>query len=829
MGCHTDGNLCDGVRFGTSNGNNHCGARVPSSASNRAKLHIVASYPTVDQGNVKQATRNALMYGSSIISSASDMSYTSPSGASATNPAACGKISIPYACGFSRGDSVLSFDYRPNELSFEEMDSDTWFCYVWDMGSNGGTIGSPCYYIRSETRSTTGGTDPVTGQPLSSSSAGGTTCVPCATTCTPTGSIASYDSPTGDETGDADCPYPTVYAFGTTSTKILISYDQLSTELPNGVTDINFVYAPDNIDADVWDQETYSGDPIETSHNIWREEDESFSTFVIYEGAALESGNKQGLRVKVKIEPILDNTAATPTFTGTRWELQEVLNAGQNYAVNDTFTLEYTHLHEDLTTSTISITLKVTAVGPVNTISGQSGFDVLSEGDTLNGHSITNTFHSDLDNFLYHVIYVDGEGADFAKDTQYTSSRNHVVTVHAGYGIVDRACFMGLYEFTDKSIQFTTHSIDSGSPDVYNTVKQPDVSVTITNGRVSGTTINDGGAGWDTVDQKLNLEITSPLTESGRVAEIEGIFTSGVLTNIKIIDGGSGYSSSDPPSIWVRNRYKVLDTEVFAGVDPNDVGIDEFYEQLRNTGHFPDYSDAIFNDPESIKADNTRREGYEAKTQGIVQSNVEVLLDPAADRILPLPQRAFREGEVAKLRDTYESYEYPILDELEISDVYLNAQIDSRNTLDADVEQSFQNITQKRVPDFARYKELKIEAVQRRFQDLPDASLYTKYMVTQYRADTRQEIKFNVTIGCSVSESGCSHITCSPPGGVTSPPETDPNTGATSTYSYTISALLGPGCADWTASGDILIRNNMTRAANTYGDAVEAYGNPFDT
>lgn len=37
--------------------------------------------------------------------------------------------------------------------------------------------------------------------------------------------------------------------------------------------------------------------------------------------------------------------------------------SGQNYAVNDTYTLNYTHTHADLTTSVLTIDLKVTAVG----------------------------------------------------------------------------------------------------------------------------------------------------------------------------------------------------------------------------------------------------------------------------------------------------------------------------------------------------------------------------------------------------------------------------------------------------------------------------------
>ena len=48
-------------------------------------------------------------------------------------------------------------------------------------------------------------------------------------------------------------------------------------------------------------------------------------------------------------------------------------------------------------------------------------------------------------NFSYHVVYVDGAGNNFVKETQYTSDRNHVITAKAGYGLPDRGMLVGLY------------------------------------------------------------------------------------------------------------------------------------------------------------------------------------------------------------------------------------------------------------------------------------------------------------------------------------------------------------------------------------------------
>ena len=60
--------------------------------------------------------------------------------------------------------------------------------------------------------------------------------------------------------------------------------------------------------------------------------------------------------------------------------------------------------------------LKVTQVGPREITDEDTGFDRLRVNDTLNGHTITRTFHTDLENFSYHVMYLDGSGSVFTKD-----------------------------------------------------------------------------------------------------------------------------------------------------------------------------------------------------------------------------------------------------------------------------------------------------------------------------------------------------------------------------------------------------------------------------
>ena len=191
------------------------------------------------------------------------------------------------------------------------------------------------------------------------------------------------------------------------------------------------------------------------------------------------------------------------------------MDPGQNYAVNDTYTLNYTHTHDDLTTSVLTIDLKVSAVGPIEGTAPQAGFDAMREGDTINGHTITKVFHTEFDNFQRHLVYLDGNGNDFTYNTQYTSNRAHQITVFAGKGVKTHSCLMGLYEFYDKSVQYTTESIDGGSPDVYNTLKQPIAEGIITNGTITGFNVYSGGANWHLLGAPPELNCTTPMLSIG--------------------------------------------------------------------------------------------------------------------------------------------------------------------------------------------------------------------------------------------------------------------------------------------------------------------------
>jgi len=137
---------------------------------------------------------------------------------------------------------------------------------------------------------------------------------------------------------------------------------------------------------------------------------------------------------------------------GTKWVCTEILNNGTGFTVGQVFPLSTTVALVGGGTATMTMNLKITAVGATSTLSGGDVTDIMRLGDKINGHTITRTFHTEIGKFPYHVVYIDGSGSNFTKDTQYTSDRNHVITVKAGFGIPDRAIMIGLYEFLDNVI-----------------------------------------------------------------------------------------------------------------------------------------------------------------------------------------------------------------------------------------------------------------------------------------------------------------------------------------------------------------------------------------
>ena len=461
-------------------------------------------------------------------------------GLTSSSAANCGKYTKS-ACG-----ETLYFDYYPNELSFDYGFADSWFSYIYDTSNDAGVVGTPCYHIETETVTNT--------QTGASSSTD--TCYPCGSfACTPATTTISYTVDDGTQEcgcSDPDCPHPTLFAIGTLSKKIAFSYDSLSTTLPNGVSD--FEVSDDGTTwTDVWNGNEAIPTEYISGDNPYQAGDESFNDFHIFE---LNSGASTGFRIKAQIKAVYDDSGAVTTFSGTSWTITEILSPGTGYSTSQTFTLEYTHTLPDNSTTVLNLNLRVKAVEPYQATQGQVGFDVLRAGDTINGHTITRVFHTDLDNFPYHIAYIDGNGSSFAKETQYTSSRSHQITVKAGWMVQNRAILVGFYEFLDKSVQYETIDFDSNAPDTFNILTQPAVVSTVVNGIVTDLTLIDGGGGWNQYGRQPEVIITPPYLVTGAQATCKAEFVNGVMTAIKVDLGGTGYSSANPPKVYVRNVFK---------------------------------------------------------------------------------------------------------------------------------------------------------------------------------------------------------------------------------------------------------------------------------
>ena len=411
--------------------------------------------------------------------------YRSPHIPSAT----CGMATKTDPCSggwtFGREEfdaTIINLDFTPTMLSFDFQYSDTWFSYIYDTSDEAGHIGTAAYWLEDDEGTVTTvvlptGTPGTPGYDPGSTTnvySGVTACIPCSNfTCTPAKTTLKYEG-CEDLTGDPDCPHPTLFAIDTDSLKIAFSYDQFATTVPNGVLDFELSF--DGVTyADGWNATTLEGIDYTSSQNPWTYQDAGNSDFEIFD---IDDGaNASNFRVKFRIESLFDDSAAPPesntVMLGTKWTCTEILNNGTGFTVGQVFPLSTTVALVGGGTATMTMNLKITAVGATSTLSGGDVTDIMRLGDKINGHTITRTFHTEVGLFPYHIVYVDGSGSNFTKDTQYTSDRNHVITVNAGFGAADRAIMIGLFEFLDKSLQYVTGDVNQKAPDIFNTVDQP--------------------------------------------------------------------------------------------------------------------------------------------------------------------------------------------------------------------------------------------------------------------------------------------------------------------------------------------------------------------
>ena len=590
MGCKTNGGYGFGVCDGSGPNLNHCYYSTPSDGG------VTLEFKEFPQAIIRKESGynlpgredNRVMYPSSLIQ------YDSAAGGGATGGiATCGKSTKTDSCtvSYSRDSytsSVIAFDYVPNQLSFDYIYSDTWFSYLYDTSNEAGHVGIAAYHIETANRTITSSTagTPATGLPgdpgydpgtpgsSSSTSDSGNRCIPCqAFTCSPAKTTLSYTG-SDDLTGDSDCPHPTLFGIGTDSKKVVIKYNQFSSQVPAGVLDFEVSYDGTTYE-NIWDGGSSTTTEYESSQNPWGAGDETFSDFQVFD--INDGAQAIDFRVKFRVEPIYDATGASTVFSGTRWVLAEVLNQGTGFSTGEVYPISFEVRLSDNSLVNLTLNIKITEVGNIETTQEGDLQDIIRVGDILNGHRVLRAFHTfertytEPGQFPYHIIYVDGTGDDFTKDTAYTSSRNHVVTVVAGYGIKDRAMLVGMYEFLQKSMQFLTADINQNAPDVFNSVQKPVAFVSVNeNGQITDVNVSAGAYSFDFntfyssnstaaltgYSSQENVATTggsgSGLTvdlEVGTLLDSDGNEIQNAITDVKVHSCGSGYAVNDQVTI----------------------------------------------------------------------------------------------------------------------------------------------------------------------------------------------------------------------------------------------------------------------------------------
>ena len=124
--------------------------------------------------NIPERDDAAIMYDSVFVPDDTNTRFTSGASYNAPPASHCGKnaqqVRDPHHIHFSLVMALYYYDYVPGELSFDYALSDTWISYLYDAGTRSGTIGTPCYFLETETSTITtqpsSGNDPVTGDPI---------------------------------------------------------------------------------------------------------------------------------------------------------------------------------------------------------------------------------------------------------------------------------------------------------------------------------------------------------------------------------------------------------------------------------------------------------------------------------------------------------------------------------------------------------------------------------------------------------------------------------------------------------------------------------------
>lgn len=283
-----------------------------------------------------------------------------------------------------------------------------------------------------------------------------------------------------------------------------------------------------------------------------------------------------GLKLRMKLQSEWNDD--TDTYN-TIWKIDKIIKTGSDYQDGNgvdyidqqKFTLWFPDKQDP---NRISLSLLISDVDNQSQIIPPS-INRIAEDMSVNGWTIRDVRHSN-DELNMHFAELSSGTTDFIKDGVYTASNGSSITVKAGKGIKDRAVLIGLYEFRKKEIEFGVGVPTEGIPFNPELIR-PRVSAQITNGKVTGVQIIGRGRGL----QNKNIEIPKLVVEppptyfnhdlynkllekgvgvqkaknkckgTGTIAKLRPTYSKGRLVSVEVLDGGSGYSATNPPNVFV--------------------------------------------------------------------------------------------------------------------------------------------------------------------------------------------------------------------------------------------------------------------------------------
>jgi len=492
-------------------------------------------------------------------------------------------------------------------------------------------------------------------------------------------------------------------------------------------------------------------------------------------------------------------------------------------------------------------------------------------GQVINGWTISQVFTTDT-SINMHVLYLSGSGSDFTYNQTITTATASG-TVKSGKGIKDKCVLVGLYEFRQKTIYYTTSTIDNDFP--WGEPVAPTLSASVVNGIITGVTVSSGGSGWDKINNYPPIGIDPPTTGSN-FAKLEGRWAGGSLVSVKVIDPGSGYTDASPPKVFISYVYNSQSSIVVEKRDP--------------AVQHKDFLDAYDKTPNPYSVYGyTKEEFINRLTPGYSEVKVSYPLAPFTveeDTSITKTRKGGKIGfptEISsRLQPKY--VDSKVAKDLKSVDAKLGKSFEDNivNNLKGANDVYLSYITNNNDQNYT-VKCRKVRSITGSWYDLPCATTKTKYNLIDYVPDTRENASITVTMTVDVTNDTCAtcygggalQITVSVATGSTAVGQTltfsngttatvsdksgntltvsasgpinifstftgttpaatgsvtgvgtTPYTGGT-TYSTQTKAYSGTGCLDYTISGTMGIHHNFSNESALWAAAVNAYGNPF--